>query len=83
MTDASAAPDAVLATIDDFDRLDLRVGTITRAEPFPDARKPAIRLWIDFGPLGEKRTSDSTLPIWRGGKLTTASTWRPGSVAGS
>ena len=46
------------ATIEDFDRLDIRVGTIVDAQPFPEARKPSIRLWVDFGgSLGVKQSS--------------------------
>ena len=45
-------------TYDDFQAVDVRVGTITRTEPYPEARKSAIKLWVDFGPeIGEKRSS--------------------------
>ena len=47
-----------MITYADFDKVDIRVGRITRAEPFPEARKPAFRLWLDFGAeIGEKRSS--------------------------
>jgi len=53
----SSVPAAPIAYTD-FERVDIRVGTVVRVEPFPEARKPAYKLWVDFGPaLGTRRSS--------------------------
>ena len=52
------ADQAAEISFDDFMKVDIRAGRVLRAEPFPEARKPAIKLWIDFGDeIGTKKTS--------------------------
>lgn len=52
-----------------FQTLDLRVGRVLRVEPNEKARKPAYKLWIDFGPLGEKRSSAQLVDLYRPDEL--------------
>lgn len=49
----------------DFERVLIAVGTVTRVEPFPEARKPAYKIWADFGPYGEKKTSAQVTALYR------------------
>ena len=45
-------------SFDDFMKVDVRKGTVVRAEPYPEARKPAIKMWVDFGDeIGVKQSS--------------------------
>ena len=53
-------------TFADFLKVDIRVGTVVRAEPYPEARTPAAKLWVDFGPeLGVKKTSAQVVQRYR------------------
>ncbi len=54
-----------MATIEDFQALDIRVGRVVEVEDFPQARKPAYKLTIDFGPLGLKRSSAQLTALYR------------------
>ena len=58
-------------TFDDFLKLDIRVGTVTRVEPFAEARKPSLKLWIDFGSgIGEKKSVARITAHYTADKLT-------------
>lgn len=49
----------------DFEKVLIVAGTVTRVEPFPEARKPAWKVWVDFGPYGEKKTSAQIVALYK------------------
>ena len=53
----------------DFEKVLLVAGTVTRAEVFPEARKPALKVWVDFGPHGEKKTSARIASLYQPAEL--------------
>ena len=49
----------------DFEKVLLVAGTVTKVEPFPEARKPAWKVWVDFGPYGERKTSAQIAALYQ------------------
>jgi tRNA-binding protein len=53
----------------DFEKVLVVAGTVARVEPFPEARKPAWKVWVDFGPYGMKKTSAQIAALYQAGNL--------------
>lgn len=65
-----AAPPQPVITFDEFLKVDIRIGTIIEAEPYPEARKPSLKLRIDFGPgLGIKRSCAQIAALYAPGQI--------------
>jgi tRNA-binding protein len=62
MSDNASIPDIAWA---DFERVLIVAGTVVRVEPFPEARRPAWKVWVDFGPYGERKTSAQIAALYR------------------
>lgn len=56
-------------TYDEFEQVEIRVGKVIKVEDFPQARKPAYKLWIDFGELGIKKSSAQITKLYQPGDL--------------
>jgi tRNA-binding protein len=69
VSDAPARVEAEAITWADFEKVLLVAGTVVRVEPFPEARKPAWKVWVDFGPYGEKKTSAQIASLYRADDL--------------
>ncbi len=63
MSDAVAA-DATPISWADFEKVLLVAGTILKVEPFPEARRPAYKVWADFGPYGQRKTSAQIVSLY-------------------
>lgn len=73
--------------ISDFTKIDIRIGTIVEVRDFPEARRPAYRLTIDFGPLGTKRSSAQITELYSkqdllGRQVVTVANFAPKRIAG-
>ena len=53
----------------DFEKVRIVSGTVVRVEPFPEARKPAWKVWVDFGPYGERKTSAQIVALYKADDL--------------
>ncbi|AKU98370.1 Protein secretion chaperonin CsaA [Labilithrix luteola] len=67
--DESSSKQPETITWSEFEKVVIVAGTVTRVEAFPEARKPAWKVWVDFGPYGEKKTSAQIAHLYRADDL--------------